>query len=1018
MPSTQQPAASFNVKLIHALLQLVQHQGIGVEQALIGSTIEQSSIDTPGQRHSIDAFEALLSSLIKSTGNTKLAIQAAQATEPRTLGCLGFIMSTANTLQDAYQMLADYFSLVYEGIHLNINHQQQYCELHLELSQDSPVVIEFFIACLLNWPRWLTGRTIPAQSVHFNFQGNSEQQHYRQLATEVKFSQNKALILINSQYMRLNCLEANPEMHQLHCQYADSLQLKSTHQQAIIAQTKHQIRQLIQAPKSTDAIAIRREQVADNLNLSLRTFQRKLSELDTSFQSIYDTVRHETCIQLMTQPTLNFGQIAYKLGFSNLSAFQKAFKRWMNTSPSQYRKQLIKPTELPKNHPIKHNISWYSKLNNRQLNTQIAKRVEKLSHFSQYLLALCALTEQIIQSATPIEKLAQISGSTIARLSIYLWPAQQQQLIASTDKTESAEILIEFSPLEVAPEISKTLSPQQSTEIHFKIANFYQVQNLHTLSLKHFELCHANLLEPKQINQLQSYCSKLLSLPDQPLTPLMLNKVYALFIKCKKRSDSDIYALNNLQIDQLSLWIKLAYFDAAHQQLKYLQKQSLSQQQSIDLSSIAADLLIELNQIDKALILLLDTALHQCQLNNLIKDDNQVLLSISKQLEVINETPLTNSELCDKNRNQLPSRASSQLKILLRIIQTYLQAHQPLQAAGTIVKMLKLCIKHSDNYYSAFACAHFSWVCCWYSGNINAARVFANKALDLASQHSVSHLHECELILKQKLYHWLQPIQSLTLVTYPQTNTPINPIDKSLVQSLVIALQLKFCCGKPLREVVSECLSILEQFNPGSHQLARKTIQNIVDACQMLYLPKISQDKHSVAYIDSERAFSKLFCAFYSFDHAKWPAMQNWDLRLESEITSEYIATEAVFICTIMRLHCFKKTTKTQIHASQQARFDAQISRLKLWQTLSPENFSVQHQLALAIYHSIFSNNQTAISQFETAFNSLERFGHTHHKIVYYHYYSLILETKSPVLSLLCSDKKNALQDDWTTKHS
>jgi len=1013
MPTTNKPTASFNAKLIHALLQLAQHQGISAEKALEGSSIAHSSIDVPGQRHSIDAFEALLTKLIDDTGNTKLPIQAAQATEPRTLGCLGFIMSTANTLQDAYQMLGDYFSLVYEGIHLQITHHHQDCVLQVELDTNTPAVTEFFIACLLNWPRWLTGRTIPAKSVHFDFQGNDEQLHYRQLATHVKFSQNQAQLVFSSQYMSLNCLEANPEMHQLHCQYADSLQLKSAHKQAIIAQTKHQIRQLIHCVQSSDTLAIRREQVAENLNMSLRTFQRKLSELDTSFQSIYDTVRRETCIQLMTQPALNFGQIAYKLGFSNLSAFQKAFRRWMNTSPSLYRKQLQKNSELPQAISEVGNQAWHSKLDNTQLNVQIATRLGNISHFSRQLLSLCALTEQIFHSPTPIEKLAQISGNTIARLSIYLWPAQQQQLISSIDKAESTDTCIEFIPQEVASEINKTISAQHSTELHFRIASYYQTQHSHTLAVKHFDLCNISLLSPAQINSLRKYSERLLDRHTHTLTPALLNKVYTLSIHCYQHINSESSRLKDLQIEQLSLWIKLAYFDAAHQQLINLQKLPLSQQQSVNLSTTAADLLIEINQVDQALRLLHRSAQHHCDLSDLKKDDSQILSSISVQLETFRHA---RKRLPHTLKHQpLSAQSTNQLKILQKITQTYLQAQQPLQAAGIISDMLKLCQTHPDDYYSAFACAHFAWICCWFSGDIITAKTFSQKSLILASRHSVKHQKSCELILKHKLYHWLKPIKSLIQEDVFGTKSPVNPTDKSLVQSLVIQQQLKLCCGTPLSIIESENLSILEQLNPGSHQSARKAIQDIFNTCQSIRAPKSTANNRAIKYLSSTHAFSELFSAFYRFEYSKWPSMQYWDKQLESEITSEYLATEAVFICTIMRLQCLEDCTEKKRHSTQESRFDAQITRFKIWQTLSCENFSAQYQITYAIFLSVFSTKQTAIAQFESAFESLERFGHLHHKIVYYHYYSIILATKNPALSLLCKEKKRTLHNKWTT---
>ena len=240
-PNSDANTASFNVKLCHALLQIVQHQGINTRDALAHSVIEQSSLNAPGQRYPVEVFAKLLAHLIQRTNNPKLPLLAAEATQPRMLGCLGFVMTTANTLQDAYQMLSDYIALVHDGIQLHIEHHQDHCTLTLQLDGNTPAVIEYFMGCLLNWPRWLTGRQVPAQSINFNFQQQTQDYH-RQLATQVHFSQAHNQVVFSSHYMALACSEANWEMQQLHCNFADQLMLRSMQQQALISQTKHQIR--------------------------------------------------------------------------------------------------------------------------------------------------------------------------------------------------------------------------------------------------------------------------------------------------------------------------------------------------------------------------------------------------------------------------------------------------------------------------------------------------------------------------------------------------------------------------------------------------------------------------------------------------------------------------------------------------------------------------------------------------------------------------------------------------------
>lgn len=84
-----------------------------------------------------------------------------------------------------------------------------------------------------------------------------------------------------------------------------------------------------------------RDQVAERLNLSVRTLQRRLSKEGTSFKVLLDDTRHELAMGYVARPDLSMGEITYLLGFSDQSNFARAFKRWTARSPLAYRQSLV-----------------------------------------------------------------------------------------------------------------------------------------------------------------------------------------------------------------------------------------------------------------------------------------------------------------------------------------------------------------------------------------------------------------------------------------------------------------------------------------------------------------------------------------------------------------------------------------------------------------------------------------------------------------------------------------------------
>ncbi len=79
------------------------------------------------------------------------------------------------------------------------------------------------------------------------------------------------------------------------------------------------------------------DQVAEFLNLSKRTLQRKLKEEGVNYLSILDECRQETALNLIPDESISLSELTYLLGFTDASNFSRAFKRWSGSTPGQYR---------------------------------------------------------------------------------------------------------------------------------------------------------------------------------------------------------------------------------------------------------------------------------------------------------------------------------------------------------------------------------------------------------------------------------------------------------------------------------------------------------------------------------------------------------------------------------------------------------------------------------------------------------------------------------------------------------
>ena len=99
----------------------------------------------------------------------------------------------------------------------------------------------------------------------------------------------------------------------------------------IASQVKHIVARLLVHGEPS------RNSIAEELNLTPRTLQRRLEKQKSSVKNIIDETRHQLALEFLRDDYYSVKEVAYNLGFSDPSNFARAFKRWEGVSPNAYR---------------------------------------------------------------------------------------------------------------------------------------------------------------------------------------------------------------------------------------------------------------------------------------------------------------------------------------------------------------------------------------------------------------------------------------------------------------------------------------------------------------------------------------------------------------------------------------------------------------------------------------------------------------------------------------------------------
>lgn len=157
-------------------------------------------------------------------------------------------------------------------------------------------------------------------------------EHARVFAAPVEFGAEQDAIEFDAALLDVELEGADDTLVRYLRQHADAL-LARMPEASSAAETLR--RHLVQAPPD-DMASI--DSAARALGMSERTLQRRLGEEGTSFKDELDATRRDLALSYLDDPRHSISDVAFLVGFAEVSAFSRAFRRWTRRSPTTWRR--------------------------------------------------------------------------------------------------------------------------------------------------------------------------------------------------------------------------------------------------------------------------------------------------------------------------------------------------------------------------------------------------------------------------------------------------------------------------------------------------------------------------------------------------------------------------------------------------------------------------------------------------------------------------------------------------------
>ncbi len=332
--------ATLATSLVIDFLGFLERQGHPRVDVCRAAGIDPGIVQQPNSRVPAAFMERLWPLAVQLTGDPDVGLHAAESYNPGALSIVGYVVLSCRTAGEALDRLSRYAPLLNEGLQVELveGASQTTCRfgavegLDSFLHRDARQVVETLAAGIVVTLKRLA--TAPLDPIEITFRHRAPAaigEHLRVLGPAVRFEQSQNSVVYSGAALATPFISADPALLEV---FEGDARRRS---QELTARGGISGRVLAVLGARLKGTVPSLSEVASELAMSERSIQRSLGEEQTSFRQLVDEVRKNLAIEHLSRPGTSATDVAFLLGFSEPSAFTRAFRRWTGAAPTEFR---------------------------------------------------------------------------------------------------------------------------------------------------------------------------------------------------------------------------------------------------------------------------------------------------------------------------------------------------------------------------------------------------------------------------------------------------------------------------------------------------------------------------------------------------------------------------------------------------------------------------------------------------------------------------------------------------------
>lgn len=325
-----------SIHIIKMMLAAGQKAGVDPAMGLNAIHIEQDLLNDPDARVPIEMEVALWDLLASRSRDVFFGLHAGMELTPGEFDVMDYAIRTSETLQQAIENSSRYNRLLHDEAIIDLEITDKRAKINHYFRTDprgaSWQAADFTLASFVTIGRAITGKQWKVKKICFQHakpESISEYQQY--FSCPLEFLCDKNTIEFDKELLKTIIPDSDPALNLILCRQADEMLKNLPKAGNIIVRVREQLAKSLRGGNPCI------ENIAASLNMTPRTLQRHLKELSTSHKVLLDEMRKELARHYLQNKDIGVSETAYLLGYSEPSVFHRAFKRWFDVTPGQFR---------------------------------------------------------------------------------------------------------------------------------------------------------------------------------------------------------------------------------------------------------------------------------------------------------------------------------------------------------------------------------------------------------------------------------------------------------------------------------------------------------------------------------------------------------------------------------------------------------------------------------------------------------------------------------------------------------